>query len=133
MLKVSGKNLQEMNKVIPIRTDSSKFYRQFLEVLRSVPPISKLRPRELEVLAELLYQNNRYGDLDENVRYTMIFSTSVRKEMRLNINIGEESFNNNLSILRKYGIVKDNKLNSFFDTIVFDDNYSLEFKFKSVK
>lgn len=119
-------------KIISIPTNGKRFYRQFLEVLRSVPPISKLRPKELDVLAEIMYQNDKYKDLDIDVRYTMIFSTKIRIEMRDNVKIGEDSFNNNLSILRKLKILsKGNQLNSFLDTVIFDDNYNLNFEFKN--
>lgn len=119
-------------KKISISTDNSKFYRQLLEILRSVPPINKLRPKELAVLAEIMLQNNKYRELDYETRYSILFSTKMRKKMRENIKLGEESFNNNLSLLRKYGIIsKDNELNRFFDEVEFSDKYSLEFIFKS--
>lgn len=119
-------------KKINIPTTEKLFYRQFLEILRSVPPISKLRPKELAVLAEIMNQNNKYAHLPQNIRKTMVFSTQVRKEMRDTLNMGEDSFNNNISILRKWKILsKDNDLNKFFEAIVFQDNYSLEFIFKN--
>jgi len=120
-------------KKIPIRTDRDKFFRQFLELLRSLPPINKLRPKELDVLAEVMFQNDRYGDLDENIKWTMVFSTSVRKEMRLKVGISEDSFNNNLSILRKHNILsKDNRLMPLLATVFYKNGFKLEYEFKGV-
>lgn len=120
-------------KRIPIKTNEDKFFRQFLELIRSISPINKLRPKELDVLAEIMYQNNKYSDLEPNIKNTMVFNTNTRKEMRLKIGITEESFNNNLSILRRHGLLsKDNKLIPFLDTVTYKDGYKLEFNFKEV-
>lgn len=117
-------------KVIPIKTDKDKFYRQVLEVLRSVPPINKLRPKELDVLAELLKQKDTYVLLGAH-KYTVIFSTENRKAIREQCELSVESFNNILSALRKYNIItKDNKLNQFFESIVFTGEFKLGFTFK---
>lgn len=118
-------------KTIQIKTTHDKFYRQLLELLRNIPPINKLRPKELEVLAEIMRQHYKYREHDAALRNTIIFSTTCRKEMRDNVGINEDSFNNNLSTLRKYKILsKDNILNAFFDNIVFDGKFELNFIFK---
>ncbi len=116
-------------KYIPIKTTKEKFYRQILEVLKSVPPINKLRPKELDTLAEIMRQNDKYSSMGA-VKYTIIFSTEIRKEMYTNIGIKEASFNNNLSILRKYKVINsDNRLNPFFETIIFTGEFKLAFTF----
>ena len=124
------KELLDM-KTIPIKTTKEKFYRQFLEVLRNIPPVNKLRPKELDVLSQIMKQADKYRQYDADLRNTIIFSTNIRKEMRDNIGINEDSFNNNLSVLRRYKILsKDNVLNPFFDSIVFEDKFELSFIFK---
>ena len=120
-------------KKIPIKTNKDKFFRQFLELIRSIPPVNKLRPKELDVLAEIMYQNNKYGDLESNIRNKMVFDTGTRKEMMAKVGITQDSFNNNLSILRKHKLLtKDNKLISFLDTVTYDNGYKLEFNFKEI-
>lgn len=118
-------------KKIPIKTNNNKFYRQFLELIKSLPPIDRLRPKELDVLAHIMYENGQMQSMDESDRYTIIFSTKKRKSIREDIGISEDSYNNNLSILRKHGLItKENQLNKFLSTVVFDGNFSLEFIFK---
>lgn len=118
-------------KKIPIKTNADKFYRQFLELIKSLPPIDKLRPKELDVLASVMHENGKMQALGEDDRYTIIFSTKKRKLMREAIGISEDSYNNNLSILRKHGLItKENQLNKFLGTVIFDGNFSLEFIFK---
>ncbi len=121
-----------MNKVIPVRTSNERFYRQFLDVFSSIPPIKDLRPREKDVLAELMYRNQKYQDLPDDVRQAMLLSTTVRKEMRADLVIGEEVFNNILSKFRKLQVLVDNKLNPFLDSIQYTNGYELVFKFKEV-
>ena len=117
-------------KVIPIKTNKEVFYRQVLEVLKSVPPINKLRPKELDVLAEIIKQKDLYSEIGAH-KYTIIFSTENRKKIRESVGISIESFNNILSALRKYNIItKDNKLNQFFESIVFAGEFKLGFTFK---
>ena len=118
-------------KTIPIKTDNDKFYRQFLEVLRSVPPINKLRPKELDVLAEIVRQNSLLKDYPEEHKNTILLSQTSKKEIMDKINIGADSLNNNLSVLRKFNILtKDNRLNKFFNGIEFGGKFELNFTFK---
>ncbi len=116
---------------IPIKTTEGKFYRQFLELFRSLPPFNLLRTRELDVLSQILFQNNKYKSIDPKTRSLIIFSKEIRKEMRSSINISEDIFNNNLSGIRKKGLVnEDNELVSLLSSLYFDKEFKLEFNFK---
>lgn len=118
-------------KTIPIKTDNDKFYRQFLEVLKSVPPINKLRPKELDVLAEIIRQNNLLKGYPDEHKNSILLSSASKKEIMDNVGIGADSLNNNLSMLRKYNILsKENRLNKFFNGIDFNGKFELNFIFK---
>jgi DNA-binding MarR family transcriptional regulator len=122
------------SKTIVINTTRYKFFRQFLELIKSIPPFNKLRPKELDVLAELMYQNDRYSDLEPKIRQKIIFDTKTREEIRNGLNMTKESFNNNLSILRKHGVLsKENELMPFLRNILYDDKYVVEFVFKETQ
>ena len=117
-------------KRIKIQVNDRTFYKEFLTVLKTRTPIDKLRPKELDVLAELMHRNSVLQEYPVDERYDILFSTRVRKEMREQLSLSEDSFNNNLSILRKYGLItKDNKLNKSLDSVIFNNNFSLEFLF----
>jgi isocitrate dehydrogenase kinase/phosphatase len=117
---------------IPIKTSEDKFFRQILELFRSLPPFNKLKPRELDILAQLLHYNNMNRDVDVKIRHVVVFSTELRKEMRENLGISVEVFNNNLSGLKKHKLITaDNKLVPFLETLYFDKNFKLEFNFIS--
>lgn len=118
-------------RAVVIKTTEEKFYRQLLELFRSLPPFNKLRSRELDVLAQILYQNNKYKNINVKARPLVIFSKEVRKEMRENLNVTEEIFNNNLSGLRKNKLItKTNRITPYFENIEFNKEFLLNFKFE---
>lgn len=116
-------------KKIKITTDKEKFYRQVLSLLSSMSPVKDLRPKELEVLSRILYYNNEYKHLDEDARMVLIFSTQMRRTIREELGLSEDSFNNNVSRLRKLGILSsDSRLHTFFSSILFSREYEITFK-----
>ena len=115
---------------LDVNTTQKKVFRQVVEIIRSIPPLDRLRNRELDVLAILMYYNYKYKDLEENIRWRIINDTSTRKEMQDEINMSNDVFINNISLVRKAGLLsKDGKLLSF---LMFDvkDRYDVTFKFK---
>jgi hypothetical protein len=116
---------------IPIKTNKDIFFRQVLELMRSLPPFNKLRPKELEILSKVMWYNDLHKNLDEETKWTVVFSTKVRKEIMKDLEISEDSLNNNLSILRKRGLVtKDNMLAPILRNLYFDKDFKLEYSFK---
>ena len=115
---------------IPIKTNKIKFYREVLQVLRQFPPINKLRPRDLDLLAELMKQNTDNIALPEGKRKIFIFSTENRKIMRDKLNMNSAIFNNSLSTLRKYKLV--NQYNELLPILRISpkDGYTISINFK---
>jgi DNA-binding MarR family transcriptional regulator len=118
---------------IPLKTSNKRFYRQVLEVLRSFPPINKLRPKELDLLAEFMKQNAELSFLSKNKRRAILFSTENRRQIQENLNMTQATFNNNLSGLRRYKLVtKENDLIPLLDIKdinELEDDFSIEIKF----
>jgi DNA-binding MarR family transcriptional regulator len=96
-----------MEKSIPISTDGRKFFRQYLELIN---PLIKLRGKELDVMSELLYYNDKFKDIPEEHRWKLIFDYDVKTEIREKLNLSDASLNNNLSALRKKGILVKNRI-----------------------
>jgi len=113
-----------------IDTTSQKFYRQLLELFKSIPPLDKLRPRELDVVAAYMYFNNRYKNIEDVIKWRIVNDTSTRKEMRDMINMTEDIFNNNLSIIRKKGLIGNDGSLVEFLRIYPSSMYKVEFNFK---
>ena len=114
---------------IPVNTTPIKFFRQLLGLLVNFPPIKGLRPRELDILAEILSYNYELKDIPNDIRSVVIFSTENRKKMCGTLGISEDTLNNNLSILRKSGVItKDNKIVNFLN-IIPEDIYKFSVTF----
>jgi hypothetical protein len=116
--------------VIPITLSHRDFFRMNLEILKSFPPFSELRSKELDVLAEILFYNYKYKDIDPLVRGKVIFDYSTKVEMRSNLQMDEQSFNNHLTTLRKKGILNKRTIVSNYgintSTPVITFNFKLE-------
>lgn len=96
-----------MEKNIPIKTSETRFYRQYLELIN---PLLKLRGKELDVLAQLLLYNNSLKSIPEEHRWKIIFDYDTKTKIRTELNLSDASMNNNLSALRKKGIIKNNQV-----------------------
>lgn len=114
---------------LDINTTEKKVYRQIVEVIRSIPPLDTLRNRELDVLAILMYYNYKYKDVEETIRWRIINDGETRKEMQKDIIISEDSFTNNLSLIRRAGLLdKENKIPSFLQLMI-GDKFEVKFNF----
>ena len=115
-------------KEFKVTTTKRMFFRQYLELMRSFYPLNKLRTRELDVLGELLYYNDRYKSLSVEDRAKIMFDENTRTNMREVLDMSSNGFNNNLSVLRKQGVIRDNIIAPGLVVFISDD-YSVEFKF----
>lgn len=114
---------------LTVNTDDVTFFRQILELLSGIPPLNKLRKRELDLLAMLMYYNYLYKDIDENLRWKIINNTATRKEIHYKLNMKEDIFNNNLSVVRKTGLLdKEGRITPML-CIYPGETFNLEFNF----
>lgn len=103
---------------LTIQTEPKKFFRQFLDLISSFPPVRGTRNKELDVLAILMEQNYKFKDIPDKVRNTVIFSKENKKEICTELNISLDSLYNDLSILRKRKLLlKNNELPKFLNII----------------
>jgi len=114
-----------MEKILKLKTSEKAFFRQYVQLLN---PIIKIRDKELDVLAELLYHNNRLKDIEMKNRWKLVLDYDNKKEMAINVGTSQASFGNNLTYLRKKGIIVDNQVVS--NLLVYpDSSFNLVFKF----
>lgn len=118
-------------KTIKIPTNKEKFYRQVLEVLKSFPPFTSLRPKELDVLGQFMKYNEIHSNLDIYSKGALFSSAQFKKMLREEISMSEDSFNNNISRLRKLKLISSNNtLHKFIDDIKYSNGYEIKFIFK---
>ena len=96
-----------MEKILPLKTSEKVFFRQYVQILN---PLIKLRDKELDVLAELLYHNNKLKSIDIKNRWKLILDYDNKKDIANDLDMSVASLGNNLSSLRKKGIIVNNKV-----------------------
>ena len=93
---------------ITIKSNERSFFDQILELFSSFNPIKKLRKGERLVLAEIMYQNYVYRDIDSSIRRNTVFSKETREQMCTNLELPRSGFNNVTASLRRNGILDKN-------------------------
>lgn len=94
--------------IVSVPTDLDlQFFKYWVEFLR---PLHKINPRDVEVMAMLLYKRHQLSKViqDEKVLNTTLMSSKVRKEIRTELNIPSNYFQVMLKHLRdKKAIIGD--------------------------
>jgi hypothetical protein len=114
---------------IEIPTSKRIFFRQSLEIIKILPPLNKLGNRELDLLAELLYYNNLYKNVDEKIRGKLIFDYDTRLSIREYLNINELNLNNLFTSLRKKNIITKRSIGNTYGITEELPNITFKFKF----
>ena len=115
-------------KVVTLKsTRPRKFFRQYIELLQ---PMLKLRQREADVFAELLYHNYLKRDIKDTAdRFKLVFDISTREKMQDYLKISNSVIQQALGGLRKKGVIKGITLRESFIIVPQDGVFSLTFKF----
>lgn len=109
-------------------TTEQKLFRAYVELLQ---PIFKLRNREADVFAQLLYFNYLKRDIKNiNDRFELILSPKNKKQILENLNIGDNILQNMLSNLRKKGLLVDNIVPVKYHQHIMDNSLDLIFKLR---
>jgi hypothetical protein len=113
--------------IIKIPTTKRLFFRQSLEIMKILPPLDKLRGKELDLLAELLYYNNLYKDVDEKLRGKLIFDYDTKIAIREYLGLSEYGINNLFTSLRKKNIITKRSIGNTYG--ITDVSPDIVFKF----
>lgn len=90
---------------------------------------NQLTESEIEIFSYILYYNDKYKSIvEDETRYELLFSTSVKKKIKEEFNIETTKFETYLNKLRKKGIIKDNVISKPF-IVNIDDNLQITFRF----
>jgi|GEM_PF-3106387 len=103
------------------------FFKKLLMILSDTRPVSLLRPRERELLAYLLYYNNKYKDRDVEEREKLVFHKSTLIDICEAMDIDMQTFYNNKSHLKNKKILTDGYLSKFFINLYYKNNFSITF------
>lgn len=99
------KNIKTANINITLK----KLFRQWLEITR---PFHQLAKQQQDVLALLLYYHYQLKKdiTNEKVLWKMVFDYDTKMKIKKELQIGDPTFRNNLTILRKKNIIIDNRI-----------------------
>ena len=116
-----------MEKEIKIPVKERDFFRMYLAIRQ---PFDKLRERDTDIFAELLYYEYKYSSIsDEKVKWKMVFDYSTKLEIASKLGISTDIIRNSLTYLRKKGkIGKGNIIPKKF-LLRPNDKNSLKFEF----
>ena len=89
-----------MIKSIKLLANEPTLYKKYVTIINTIYNLN-ISKQQQYILAEILYQNNKYRDIEINERNILIFSTKIRKEMMERLGIEDCTFNNNISLFRK--------------------------------
>ena len=97
------------SKVAVIPVDKSQLFYRWLILTR---PLHGLKGNQLKVLAWLLYYHHNYKtNIDnEEVVWKMVFDYDTKAKIKEDVGIQDASFQNVLSILRKKGVIVNNRI-----------------------
>lgn len=100
-----------MKKAIDIPSSIDVFFRQWLGTVKMFKPFSLLRPKEMDVLAQILKQNYLLSDIPIEHRWKIVFDYDIKLQIKEELGgMRDESFQNILSSLRKKGFIVDNRI-----------------------
>jgi hypothetical protein len=105
------------------------FFAKMINVLSLVDPISKLRPKERELLAYFLYYNDKYKSLDIEERAAMIFHKTTRIDIQEFMKIDSQTFYNLKSQLKIKGLVNSEYLSKVFINLYYKKDFNINFIF----
>lgn len=90
-----------------------QFFKYWVEFLR---PLHKINPRDVEVMAMFLYKRHQLSKKisDEDLLNKTLMSSSMRKEIREELNINVGYFQVIMNHLRNKKAIVDNKINPKF-------------------
>ena len=110
-----------------VTVDSKReFFRQYLEAAKSLVDI---RPSAMDVLAELLFWNDKYQMLPKEDRDKIIFNYDTKVAIMDYLGMTKQSFDNILTYLRAKDILNGNSINKKYE-LSYENNNVLSFVFK---
>jgi len=125
-------------ETIEIKTSKEKFFQEYLILKKPVidAMLSKIHNKKtvltdipLRVLAQLLYYNDQYRDIQEPGKWETVFSKKTKDAICDNLNMKEHHLNIYISQLRALKILDGKKIRPVF-IIYAEESRTLNFTFK---
>lgn len=113
---------------IPIKTNQGKYFKQVLELMSAIPPISNLSNREKELLAIMLQINWRTHNLGDDERLYMVTGKYMRERAMNELGVKPHTVRTLLSNLKKKGFFNEKGLAQWLNNIEYGKDIVFNFK-----
>jgi DNA-binding MarR family transcriptional regulator len=111
-----------------IKSNLEDICKQYLEIVKCLPPYNGLTNKERDVFAELLYQYMILPDMAAEYKFKILFDYDTKLQMRERLGVTDATFKNNLSSLRCKGLItSDNKVHKQYLFTPGKDGLSVQF------
>jgi|GEM_PF-5895507 len=119
------------NSVIIIDANKLDFYKNFLDFLRPISPINKLRNKQLLILAALLYKRNDISSkvVDAALIPKILFSTDVRDSIIKTCSISLMNYYGVIAVFKKLGIIVNGDISKKVIPELENDKFTLVIAF----
>jgi hypothetical protein len=120
-----------MNKSLTIKLKKKiELIQAYLSAINWTLGTNQLTVQELEVLSYFVYFDQQYLQInDADVRYELLFSTSVKKKIKEQFNINTTKLETYMNKLRKKGIIVNNQLSKQFQLNFNNEKIILAYNF----
>lgn len=117
-----------MQITIPLHNeiDIYKSYLYTVNWMRKIP----LAKKEMEVLSHFMYYNNKYKDLDSEIKKEILFSKTTRKQIQEQLGMKPVVFDNYVKSLRDKGVIKDNEIIRSLQIYPNNNSYTFSIKYE---
>ena len=95
---------------IRVSVKEREYFRKMIILLNDIPPFNKVRPKELQLYAELMELNHKHRYMPFDVRNKTIFDYQTRQDIAANMGIQVSGVYNLMKGLRKAGLITKNSL-----------------------
>ena len=119
-----------MKLELPVPIAKDNLFEGYLKTLSCIPPFNKLRPREIQVLAELYRINFDNIAIPEPSRSRIVFHKDTRKSIGEKLGISTQDVYNLTCSLRQKGLLEDDKFNDKYAKPFLEPIEEIVFKFR---
>jgi predicted transcriptional regulator len=97
--------------LLELKTTPEIYFKQILEILSIMPPFKSLRPRQREVLAEILYYTHKFNKENPVTAGRLLSDYKTKEEISEKLNISKANLYNIYKELRQTGLLIKDEIN----------------------
>jgi len=119
------------SSAIVIKSDRLNFYKHWLQFIKPLTPVNKLRDKELEILAAFLYKREELSNRVKDVTLVtqLLFSQEIRESIMQICKVSYPNYYVLMSALKRVGIIINGDLSKKVIPELVNDKFTLVVSF----